>query len=112
MAWVKETFTAVANWARETYPGVLAWLADAGTNASQPSELLRITHGILLIKSTVKEHPRATLVVSGFIFLGPQVLLLPLFILQTVFYLFLTVIGFGASGVVGGMSPILTHYLG
>ncbi|KAJ7364824.1 hypothetical protein DFH08DRAFT_278070 [Mycena albidolilacea] len=48
------------------------------------------------------EHPHTALVVSGFIFLGPQILLLPLMIIQAVFLLILAILGFGASGVVGG----------
>ncbi|KAJ7813438.1 hypothetical protein B0H13DRAFT_2141984 [Mycena leptocephala] len=74
------------NWAHDAFPVVINWLADAAITASQP----------------LKAHPHAALVVSASIFLGPQILLLPLFILQAVFFLLLTILGFGASGVVGG----------
>jgi len=86
VAWVKQSFTAVMNWIRETYPVVIAWLADAAASASLP----------------IKAHPHATLVVSGLILLGPHVLMLPLFILHAIFLLLLTVLGFGARGIVGG----------
>ncbi|KAJ7716316.1 hypothetical protein B0H14DRAFT_3012976 [Mycena olivaceomarginata] len=86
LAWFKESFTVVAKWIHDTIPVIAAWLVDASATASQP----------------IKEHPHTALVVSGFIFLGPQILLLPLMIIQAVFLLILAILGFGASGVVGG----------
>jgi len=86
VTWSKKVFAAVMKWAHETIPVVTDWLANAVTSASQP----------------IKEHPHATLIVSASIFLGPQILLLPLLILQGIFLLLLSIIGFGASGIVGG----------
>ncbi|KAF7364720.1 hypothetical protein MVEN_00341800 [Mycena venus] len=86
VSWVKKSFTVVKNWTHDKFPAVVAWLADAAASTSQP----------------IKEHPHTALIVSGFVFLGPQVILLPLFILQAIFLLLLTVLGFGARGIVGG----------
>ncbi|KAJ6585550.1 hypothetical protein B0H19DRAFT_424070 [Mycena capillaripes] len=86
MTWFKKVFEVVMKWTHETIPVVTAWLTDAMTSASQP----------------IKEHPHATLIISASIFLGPQILLLPLLILQGIFFLLLSMIGFGASGIVGG----------
>ncbi|KAF8215179.1 hypothetical protein K438DRAFT_1800834 [Mycena galopus ATCC 62051] len=84
VTWFQESFAAIMKWAHDTIPVIMAWLGDASASASQP----------------IKEHPKATLIVSGFIFLGPQVLLLPLIIMQAVFLLILTILGFGARGIV------------
>jgi hypothetical protein len=51
---------------------------------------------------TVKEHPHAALLKSGSSFLGLQILLMGLFILQALVFLLLTILGFGARGVIGG----------
>ncbi|KAJ7028438.1 hypothetical protein C8F04DRAFT_1265971 [Mycena alexandri] len=85
-SWFKNFFASAVNWGRETWPSVAAWIAEAATSASEP----------------IKAHPHVFLLTSAFIFLGPQILLLPLFILQAIALLFLTVIGFGARGIVGG----------
>ncbi|KAJ7621875.1 hypothetical protein DFH06DRAFT_767353 [Mycena polygramma] len=82
LAWLKKASTATMNWINDALPVVAAWM----TEALQP----------------LKAHPHIALIVSASIFLGPQILLLPLFILQAVFFLLLAVIGFGAGGIVGG----------
>ncbi|KAJ6583852.1 hypothetical protein DFH09DRAFT_1143667 [Mycena vulgaris] len=86
LSWSKNAFTAGLSWARDAMPAIRAWLSDAVTTASQP----------------VEEHPHATLLISGLIFLGPQIFLLPLLILQGVFLILLTILGFGVRGIVGG----------
>ncbi|KAJ7490642.1 hypothetical protein FB451DRAFT_1220570 [Mycena latifolia] len=84
--WLKNAFAFVGKWAHDTMPVVGAWLADAASTTSQP----------------VKEHRHATLLISALIFLGPQIILLPLLILQGVFLMLLAVLGFGVRGIVGG----------
>ncbi|KAJ7705019.1 hypothetical protein B0H17DRAFT_1193502 [Mycena rosella] len=86
VAWLKTAFAAVAAWVHDTLPVVIAWFHDTLPIVTQP----------------VKDHRHATLIISALIFLGPQIILLPLLILQGVFLLLLTVLGFGAGGVVGG----------
>ncbi|KAJ7738384.1 hypothetical protein B0H16DRAFT_1729960 [Mycena metata] len=85
-SWFKNVFTSVVDWVRETWPSVATWIAEAATGASEP----------------IKAHPHVVLLTSAFIFLGPQILLLPLFILQAIALLLLTVLGFGTRGIVGG----------
>ena len=51
----------------------------------------------------VKQHPHWSLLVSLLIFLGPWILLLPLFLLQAVFFVILHILGFGVAGITGGM---------
>jgi hypothetical protein len=51
-----------------------------------------------------KDHPYWALGVSGVIFLGPQILFLPLFIVHAAFFFVLMILGFGISGIVGGAS--------
>ncbi|KAJ7256861.1 hypothetical protein B0H12DRAFT_487245 [Mycena haematopus] len=78
----KDSFSAVMKWTHDTFPVIVAWLASA----SQP----------------IKEHPQSTVIVTGLIFLGPQVFLFPLIAIQAIFLLLLSVVGFGARGIVGG----------
>ncbi|KAJ7769111.1 hypothetical protein DFH07DRAFT_1058192 [Mycena maculata] len=92
--WISKVFTAFVNWLDKTCTAVLAWihddvgpwLADAAVTASQP----------------LKQHPHAALIISALIFLGPQVFLLPLLLLQGVCLLLLTVLGFGVNGIIRG----------
>ncbi|KAJ7133472.1 hypothetical protein C8R44DRAFT_24003 [Mycena epipterygia] len=93
IAWVKHAFAAAVDWTRDTLPIVYAWLLDAAATASQP----------------VKAHRHAVLLASALIFLGPQIILLPLLILQAVFFMLLAVVGFGVNGIVGGALHILSH---
>ncbi|KAK7048715.1 hypothetical protein R3P38DRAFT_2871094 [Favolaschia claudopus] len=86
VAFVKENFNASVKFIKENFPAVLAWLSGAFEYLSQP----------------IKAHPHASLIISAFIFLGPQILLLPLIILHAVFILIFAAIGFGARGIVGG----------
>ncbi|KAJ7160229.1 hypothetical protein C8R46DRAFT_365386 [Mycena filopes] len=81
--WIRGIFATAVNWVRKTWPAVAAWFATA---VSEP----------------LKAHPHAALVISGLIFLGPQIFLLPLFILHAIALLLLTALGFGVHGVVGG----------
>ncbi|KAJ7738355.1 hypothetical protein B0H16DRAFT_96527 [Mycena metata] len=85
-SWFKNVFAFAVDWIRETWPIVAAWIVEAATSASE----------------LVKAHPHVVLLTSAFIFLGPQILLLPLFILQAIALLVLTALGFGARGIVGG----------
>ena len=51
---------------------------------------------------TVKQHPYWLLFISLLVFLGPWILLLPLFLMQAAFVLVLNIIGFGAAGITEG----------
>ncbi|KAJ6453070.1 hypothetical protein C8R45DRAFT_1039414, partial [Mycena sanguinolenta] len=75
-------------WTHDTFPVFVAWLG----NAAEP----------------IKEHPQITVIVSAFIFLGPQILLFPLLVIQAIFLFLLAIIGFGARGIVGG-SPAANY---
>jgi len=91
--WLNNIFTAAFTWIHDTaVPAVGTWLADAATTAS---ELLM-------------QHPIVALITSALVFLGPQVLMLPLLILQGIFLLVLTLLGFGVHGIVGG-SPAAAY---
>ncbi|KAJ6464670.1 hypothetical protein C8R47DRAFT_69798 [Mycena vitilis] len=70
------------DWINDAFPVVATWI----TEALQP----------------LKTHPYTALIVSASIFLGPQIFLLPLFILQALLFLLLAVIGFGTGGIDGG----------
>ncbi|KAJ7456724.1 hypothetical protein B0H11DRAFT_223198 [Mycena galericulata] len=88
--WFSDVFTAVVKWLNKAFTATLDWIndnwPDAANAAVQP----------------LKEHPRVALLISALIFLGPQILLLPLLILQGVFLLVLTLLGFGVQGIIGG----------
>ncbi|KAJ7163473.1 hypothetical protein C8R43DRAFT_989752 [Mycena crocata] len=84
--WIKTAWMAAVAWIHDTWPQIVTWLTATAATASQP----------------LKEHPHVALATSGLVFLGPQILLLPLVLIQSVFLLLLTVIGFGVSGIVGG----------
>jgi len=81
--WLKMVFAAGVNWARDMSLDIWAWLCDS---APQP----------------FRDHPHATLLISALIFIGPQILLLPILILHGIFFVILTVLGFGVRGIVGG----------
>ncbi|KAJ7617475.1 hypothetical protein DFH06DRAFT_1237823 [Mycena polygramma] len=86
--WVSHAFTATVNWMRDVaYPTVAAGIVDA--------------------LQLLKTHPHAALGISASIFLVPEILLLPLSILRSIFLLFLRIIGFGKRGVVRG--PLNKH---
>ncbi|KAK0243861.1 hypothetical protein EDD85DRAFT_177783 [Armillaria nabsnona] len=55
----------------------------------------------------IQANPRLTLIISIIIFFGPWILLIPLFIIQGAFFIVLTIIGFGVSGIVGGSPAAL-----
>ncbi|PBK97263.1 hypothetical protein ARMGADRAFT_631572 [Armillaria gallica] len=59
------------------------------------------------LDSILQANPRLTLIISIIIFFGPWILLIPLFIIQGVFFVVLTIIGFGVSGIVGGSPAAL-----
>ncbi|KAF7348145.1 hypothetical protein MSAN_01767400 [Mycena sanguinolenta] len=86
VAWLKDIFSAVVKWTHDTFPVFVAWLGNALSSAAQP----------------IKDHPQTSVIVSGFIFLGPQVLLFPLLIIQAIFLFLLAIIGFRARGIVRG----------
>ncbi|KAK0202147.1 hypothetical protein DFS33DRAFT_1055579 [Desarmillaria ectypa] len=54
------------------------------------------------LDAILQANPRLTLIISIIIFFGPWILLIPLFIIQGAFFIVLTIIGFGVSGIVGG----------
>ncbi|KAK0504345.1 hypothetical protein EDD18DRAFT_1099542 [Armillaria luteobubalina] len=66
---------------------------------------------VSFFRDQVKENPRLTLIISIIIFFGPWILLIPLFIIQGAFFLVLTIIGFGVSGIVGGSPAALYQSL-
>jgi hypothetical protein len=53
----------------------------------------------------VEQYPYQSLFTSLLIFVGPWILLLPLFLLQAVFSLVLVLVGFGKDGVTRGKYP-------
>ncbi|KAK0445692.1 hypothetical protein EV421DRAFT_284314 [Armillaria borealis] len=59
------------------------------------------------LDSILQANPRLTLIISIIIFFGPWILLIPLFIIQGAFFIVLTIIGFGVSGIVGGSPAAL-----
>ncbi|KAK0187721.1 hypothetical protein F5146DRAFT_1141188 [Armillaria mellea] len=59
------------------------------------------------LDSILQANPRLTLFISIIIFFGPWILLIPLFIIHGAFFIVLTVIGFGVSGIVGGSPAAL-----
>ncbi|KAJ7067675.1 hypothetical protein B0H15DRAFT_958238 [Mycena belliarum] len=84
---LKTAFASAVKWARDTaLPAVASWLSDAAT----------------IVSHSAKENSHAALLISASIFLGPQIILLPLIILQAVFLLLLGLLGFAANGIVGG----------
>ncbi|KAF7373688.1 hypothetical protein MSAN_00579800 [Mycena sanguinolenta] len=86
VAWLKAIFSPIVKWVYDIFPVFLTWLGNALFSAAQP----------------IKDRPLIFAIVSGVIFLGPQILLLPLIIIWAVFLLLLGIIGFGRRGPVRG----------
>lgn len=66
----------------------------------------RASQELTLISCSVKQHPYVALLLSFLVFLGPWILLLPLFLLQATFFVVLYILGFGLSGIIGGKSAL------
>lgn len=91
LRWVADLFARLGHFIAEEYTKASEWFIPVGHAAI---ELLR-------------QHPHAALFIALLIFIGPWILLLPLFLLQAFFFVVLYVLGFGLSGIVGGSPAAL-----
>ncbi|KAJ7274015.1 hypothetical protein C8J57DRAFT_1314254 [Mycena rebaudengoi] len=92
-------WNVMVSWLSDAFSAVMKWISD---------EAPIIVSAVI---QPCKDHPYWALGVSGVIFLGPQILFLPLFIVHAAFFFVLMILGFGISGIVGGSPAALYQSL-
>ncbi|KAJ7214086.1 hypothetical protein GGX14DRAFT_444968 [Mycena pura] len=103
--WFKRVFADAASWVRDKVPVVVGWLSKAWgwvRDTAFPVVVLWSSEAGAAVDLYLQQHQIVALIAAGAIFLGPEIILLPLVLLQCILYLFLVIIGFGVNGVVGG----------
>ncbi|KAF8073999.1 hypothetical protein FPV67DRAFT_1650734 [Lyophyllum atratum] len=116
---VSVAFPQLGHFIAENSAKVADWLISVAHAANEPCELVILVPGdpglgsakLIRRLPPVKQHPYTALSISFFIFLGPWILLLPLFLMQAFFFVVLSVLGFGLSGIVGGSPAALYQSL-
>ena len=87
----------------EEYRKSLDFLMKVVHAANEPRKSSKCRNkNILTIGPQVKQHPYWSLFISLLVFLGPWILLLPLFLIQAAIFLLLNIVGFGAAGITEG----------
>ncbi|KAF7298546.1 hypothetical protein MIND_00801300 [Mycena indigotica] len=108
--WLHNIWLSIWTWLRNATFHVWAWMQRAWANSlawlKEHVPALLELWGV--VTQPLNDNPAVTLLVSGAIFLGPQVLLLPIFLVQLLFYGILTLFGFGLHGIVRG-SPAAAY---
>ncbi|RDB14653.1 hypothetical protein Hypma_016409 [Hypsizygus marmoreus] len=89
--WLGKAFTQLEHLLGEGYHKSAEWFLSVIDAANEP----------------LKQHPYVALFFATLIFLGPWILLLPLFLLQAFFFVILYILGFGLSGIIGGSPAAL-----
>ncbi|KAJ7069157.1 hypothetical protein C8F01DRAFT_1111704 [Mycena amicta] len=97
--WIRNAWTTVVGWSETAFATALEWMKEHWP---------LVVEGFIVVTKPLNDHPITALIVSGTIFLGPQILLLPIFLIQLVFLVILAIIGFGTSGIVAG-SPAAAY---
>ncbi|KAJ7069178.1 hypothetical protein C8F01DRAFT_1111798 [Mycena amicta] len=89
-------WTTVVGWSKTAFATALEWMKDL------------VVEAFIVVTKPLNDHPIIALIVSGIIFIGPQILLLPIIVVQLVFRVILTIIGFSTRGIVAG-SPAAAY---
>ncbi|KAF7323519.1 hypothetical protein MKEN_00571500 [Mycena kentingensis (nom. inval.)] len=97
LEWLRKAWLAVVDWLRSAGGAVCAWLREGIPVAWDWVK----TNGVILLEP-LNNHPKTSLLVSATIFLGPQIVLLPILLLQLVLLGVLLLLGFGTRGIVAG----------
>ncbi|KAJ6622564.1 hypothetical protein B0H10DRAFT_2013309 [Mycena sp. CBHHK59/15] len=104
--WVADTFAAIGAWFPRAWAATMQWGAGVASVA-----LAGLCDAGAAVDRPLQAHPLWALACSGMIFLGPQLLILPLLIVQGAFFIVLTFLGFGISGIIGGSPAALYQSL-
>ncbi|KAF5377961.1 hypothetical protein D9615_006702 [Tricholomella constricta] len=113
LEWFKKLYARLEHLFAEKYPVVLQWF---GKVFAQLGHFLAIawdktSEWLLFVPYAANElfkaHPYIVLSISWLIFLGPWILVIPLFLLQAFFFIVLHALGFGLSGITGGSPAAL-----
>jgi len=92
---LSKLFSKLGPFVVEEYHKTLAFFLDVAHAANEP----------------LKQNPYLALFISMLVFIGPWILLLPLFLIQIVFFLVLSILGFGVAGITGGSPAALYQSL-
>ncbi|KAJ6504702.1 hypothetical protein C8R47DRAFT_1103304 [Mycena vitilis] len=89
-----DLFTIIKRWVSHAFTATVKWMGDV----AYPTVAAGIVDALQLLNT----HPHTALGISATVFFIPEIVLLPLSILRSIFLLLLRIIGFGPHGVVRG----------
>ncbi|CAK5275268.1 unnamed protein product [Mycena citricolor] len=113
--WIADVPARVLSWIEQVaWPAVTAsfwkaenWLAEV----AKPACILGLSAAATASNEYILRHPIGLTTAAAGLFLGPQILLLPVLLFQGFFLLLLAIIGFGSRGVTGGSPAALYQSL-